>query len=157
MKRILSVTAMVTSILFLVTGTGILLLQNALKSSYLFGVEWITVYLLTAVIQLILTGIPCAALAAINLAGSHGENRTFSLLTCIYCSANLISHDFLMNSVSNFQAIMGGRINGSLYLANLSAVNAIFNHTRILANSALVFLLILSVVQLAAARTKNSL
>lgn len=148
MKRILSVTAMVTAALFLITGTGILLLQDALKSSYLFDGELVTVYPIGAVAQLILTGIPCAALAAIGLTGSHAGNRSLSLLTCIYCSANLIAHNFLFNSVSNAQAVIGGRMNGALYLANLSAVNSIFSQTRILANSALVFLLIVNVMQL---------
>lgn len=148
MKRILSVAAMVTAVLFLITGTGILLLQDVLKSSYLFNAELVTVYPIGAVAQLILTGIPCAALAAINLTGSHAENRSLSLLTCIYCSANLIAHNFLFSSVSNAQAVIGGRMNGTLYLANLSAVNSIFSQTRILANSALVFLLIVNVMQL---------
>lgn len=146
MKRILSVTAMVTAVLFLITGTGILLLQDLLKPSYF--AESVPVYPIGAVAQLIFTGIPCAALAAINLTGSHTENRSLSLLTCIYCSANLIAHNFLFNFVSNAQAALGGRMNGTFYLVNLSAVNSIFSQTRILANSALVFLLIVNVMQL---------
>lgn len=154
MKRILSVIAMVAAVLFLMIGTGILLFQDALKSSY-FIAELIFVYPLGAVAQLILTGIPCTVLAAINLAGSHAENRGLSLLTCIYCSANLITHDFLFNLVSNAQVMIGGRMNGTLYLTNLSAVNSMFSQTAILANSALVFLLIVSVMQLENAQTAN--
>lgn len=154
MKRILSVIAMVAAVLFLMIGTGILFFQDALKSSY-FIAEMITVYPISAVAQLILTGVPCTVLTAINLAGSHAENRGLSLLTCIYCSANLITYDFLFNLVSNAQAMIGGRMNGALYLANLSAVNSMFSQTGILANSALVFLLIVSVMQLKTAQTTD--
>lgn len=149
MKRILSVLAVVSAVLFLITGAGILLLQDALKSSYLSGYEnFITVYPINALAQLALTGIPCVVLAAIYLAGSHAESRGFSLLTCIYCSANLIAHSFLLQLISNAHAILGGRLEGAAYLANLSAVNSMFSQTEIFANAALVFLLIVSVTQL---------
>lgn len=140
---------MTMAVLYLLIGSSVLIFQDTLKPYfYSYGVEYIKIYPLSAIVQLVLAGLPCTVLAAVNLAGSHRDNRTLPVLAAIYCSTVLIAHSLVIDLISTSETALNTAIKGVEYVANLSAVNAMFDRTRIFADAALVLLLISEVLQI---------
>lgn len=134
---------MAMAVLYLLIGSGVLIFQDTLKPYFFsYGVEYTKIYPLNAIVQLLLAGLPCTVLAAVNLAGSQKDNRTFPVLAAIYCSTVLIAHSLVIDLISTSETALNATMKGVEYVANLSAVNAMFHWTRIFADAALVLLLI---------------
>lgn len=136
------------AVLYLAAGSGVLVFQNLLKPLFInFDEAMINAYPVSAIAQLILAGLPCAVLAAVNLAGSHKDSRILSGVTVVFCSVVLICHSLVSQILNNINTSVTAMMYGAGYLASLSVVNVMFSFTRILIDAALVLLLISSVMQ----------
>ena len=148
MKRILCILSMVMAVLYLAAGSGVLVFQNLFKPQFInYEEAMVATYPASAVLQLILAGLPCAVLAAVNLAGSCKGSKILSGATVIFCSVVLVSHSLVSQIVSNIHTTITARMYGAAYLTSLSTVNLMFNFTRILIDAALVLLLIASMIK----------
>lgn len=151
MKRILCIIAMVMAVLYLAAGSGVLVFQNPLKSLFwgLKDTMVMTTYPASAIEQLLLVGLPCTVLAALNLAGSHKDSKVLSRITVIFCSVVMIANGLVSAMVYIVDFHIKARIHDNLevYLPNMSTVNSMFSYTNFFINAALVLLLISSMMQ----------
>ena len=136
------------AVFYLAAGSGVLVFQSLFKPQFINSeAAMVATYPASAVLQLILAGLPCAVLAAVNLAGSYKDSKALSGTTVIFCSVVLILHSPVSQIVNNIHTAAIAKMYGAAYLASLSAVISMFNYTRILIDAALVLLLISSLMQ----------
>ena len=138
---------MVMAVLYLAAGSGVLVFQNLLNPLFGFGEAMVRAYPVSAIVQLVLAGLPCAVLATVNLADSHKGSRVLSGTTVVFCSVVLIFHSLVSQMLNNINASAAAKMYGIAYLSSLSTVISMFNYTRILIDAALVLLLISSIMQ----------
>lgn len=144
--RKLSFAAMIMAILYLLAGIGILVFQNSLKLHYTQGIQFITIYPIEILLDLALIGLPCAVLGAMNATTRQETNRSLSLATAAYSGIVLGLSSFFRGIVSTFSNMISAHTGGAEYLVNRSCVLQAFNWTAVLANVALVLLLVAGVI-----------
>lgn len=143
--RKLSFTAMIMAILYLVAGVGVLVLQNTLKLHYTQDIQFITIYPIEILLDLALIGLPCAVLGALNAISSPKSNRSLCLATAAYSGIVLGVSAFFRGIVSTFGSMISAH-KGVEYLVNRSCILQAFSWTAVLANIALVLLLVAGVI-----------
>lgn len=137
---------MITAIIYLVVGMGILFFQDAFKPMFMSSsTDYVTIYPASAILRMILVGLPCAVLGAVNLTGSHSSNSYLSLGTAIYSGIVLGLQSFLGTLFSTYDSAIIAHMKGAMYLANLGIMNQLFSWIDLFVNVALVLLLVESV------------
>lgn len=145
--RKLSLAAMISAILYLVAGVGILLFQDVFKPMFIGNAgDYVTVYPVDSLLRLALIGLPCAVLGAVNITGSHSKNKILPLGIAIYSGVVLGLQSILGIMFSTVNSVAAARFGGAMYLANLSIVNQLFNWIQVFCNIALVLLLVAGVM-----------
>lgn len=146
MLRKLSLLAMISAIIYLMSGVGILFCQNAFKPIFMNSPEnYVTVYPVDAILRLLIVGLPCAVLGAVNLTDSHSHNHFLPLGTAIYSGITLGIQGFLGTMFSTYYSTIIAHTKGAMYLANWSMMSQMFNWIDLFSNVALVMLLVESV------------
>ncbi|MCM1112819.1 MAG: hypothetical protein NC399_06150 [Muribaculum sp.] len=148
MKKGLPIVVVAMAVLFIAAGAGVLLLQDSYLYYYVPDTPWHNYYPLGAVVQLLFAGIPCLVFGALDLIRGESCGKALWLSATVYSCVVLIVYDVLGTICSRIQLMAAVR-KGASYVAGLSAVTSAFAQTRIFANAALVFLLILSVLRAA--------
>ena len=137
--RKLSFAAMIMAILYLLAGVGVLVLQNTLKLHYTQDIQFITIYPIEILLDLALIGLPCAVLGAMNAISSPKSNRSLCLATAAYSGIVLGVSAFFRGIVSTFGSMISAHKGVEYFLQA-------FSWTAVLANIALVLLLVAGVI-----------
>lgn len=138
---------MISAILYLVLGVGILLFQNTLKPLFIGSASnYVMVYPADILLHLALVGLPCAVLGAVNTTGSHSGNSFLPLGTAIYSGIVLGLQSLSGIIFSTINNVAAAQFGGAMYLANLSIVNQLFSWIELFCNIALVMLLVSGVM-----------
>ncbi len=145
--RKLSLVAMISAILYIVLGMGILVFQDLFKPLFLGGgADSIAVYPAGALIQLACVGLPCAVLGAVNLTGSHNGSRLLPLGTAVYSGIVLGFQSLLKTLLNNISTAFAAHLGGTIHLANMSVLIQLFGWIELFSNIALVLLLVDGVI-----------
>lgn len=138
--------AMISAIIYLVAGMGILFFQDTFKPIFMGSpTDYVTIYPADALLRMVLVGLPCAVLGAINITGSHSQNSFLHLGTAIYSGIVLGFQSFLGTMFSTYYSAIIAHTKGAMYLANWSIMNQLFSWIDLFSNVALVMLLITGV------------
>lgn len=143
MKKTLSIIAVLSSAVYLSAGAGLLVFQNELKPLFIgSSTEYIAVYPIQNVLQLVFLGIPCVALGVLSVSESSEGRKGRDLLLVIYSGIMLVGFDLIMTFGGMMNNIVISRMQGITALANMSVVNSLFGGIQFLINLALVMLLL---------------
>lgn len=144
--RKLSLLAMISAVIYLIAGLGILFFQDTFKPLFMGSpADYVTIYPANAILRMITVGLPCAVLGAVNLTGSHSSNSFLPLGTAIYSGIVLGLQSFLGTLFSTYDSAIIAHMKGAMYLANLGIMNQLFSWIDLFVNVALVLLLVESV------------
>lgn len=137
---------MISAIIYLVAGMGILFFQDTFKPIFMGSpTDYVTIYPANALLRMVLVGLPCAVLGAVNITGSHGQNSFLPLGTAIYSGVVLGLQSFLGTMFSTYYSAIIAHTKGAMYLANWSIMNQLFSWIDLFSSVALVMLLITGV------------
>lgn len=154
MKKTVSIIAVLSSIIYLAAGAGLLVFQNVFKPLFMSSsAEYITVYPVQDILQLVLLGIPCVVLGILSLSESSESRKGMELLLVIYSGIMLVTFGQIMTLGSMINSTMIGRLQGVAALVNMSAVSSMFSWIQFLINLALVMLLLRGAVGLGEKKT----
>lgn len=149
MKKIVSIIAVLSSAVYLAAGAGLLVFQNVFKPLFMGGsAEYITVYPVQNVLQLIFLGIPCVALGILSLSESSENRKGMDLLLVIYSGIMLVGFGLITTFGGMMNNIVIGRMQGAAALANTGVVSSMFGWIQFLINLALVMLLLRGAISL---------
>lgn len=138
---------MISAVIYLVAGMGILFFQDAFKPIFLSSsTDYLTIYPADAILRMVLVGLPCAVLGAVNITGSHSQNSFLPLGTAIYSGIVLGLQNFIGSIFSTFYTTAVAQLRGAMYLANLGIMNRLFSWIELFSNVALVMLLVVGVM-----------
>lgn len=137
---------MISAIIYLVAGMGILFFQDTFKPIFMGSpTDYVTIYPANALLRMVLVGLPCAVLGAVNITGSHSQISFLPLGTAIYSGIILGLQSFLGTMFSTYYSAIIAHTKGAMYLANWSIMNQLFSWIDLFSSVALVMLLITGV------------
>ncbi len=149
MKKILSIVAVLSAAVYLAAGIGLLMFQNVFKPLYIGSyTEWIMVYPIQNILQLVLLGIPCVVLGILAMSESSEKGKGTDLLLVIYSSVMLVGFGLISTVGGMLNTMVIARMQGAEALANMSVVSNLFNWIQLLINLSLVMLLLRGAVSL---------
>lgn len=143
MKKTVSIIAVLSSIIYLAAGAGLLVFQNVFKPLFMgSSAEYIMVYPVQNVLQLIFLGIPCVVLGILSMSESSEGRKGMDLLLVIYSGIMLVGFGLITTFGGMMNNIVIGRMQGAAALANTGVVSSMFGWIQFLINLALVMLLL---------------
>lgn len=149
MKKIFTIVAVLSAGVYLAAGIGLLVFQNMFKGLYLGNsTDWINVYPVQNVLQLVFLGIPCLVLGIVAVSEYAEGKKGVDLLLVIYSSVMLVGFGLIASLGGMMNNVWVGRMNGVTALANISAVNSMFGFIEFLSDLSLVMLLLRGAISL---------
>lgn len=145
MKKIVSITATIAGIAYLIAGISLLFFQGVLRMlmgyGESYGLDMTNVYPVQNILELVLLGIPCVVLGILSMSEYSEYKRGVDLLLVIYGGMMLALSGVLTTIGSFLSNIIVSRSMGVEGIVSMNIVSASFNWIRFLINLSLVLLL----------------
>ncbi len=146
MKRILSILAVITGAVYLISGISVLAFQDVVKVAMGYGAEYeadlLKVYPIQNILELAVMGIPCVVLGFLSMPESTFRSVGMNMLLILYSGAMLTLGGLLISAGNFIDNIITSRTMGVEGVVSMNIISTAFGRMQFLINFSLVLLLL---------------